>query len=823
MKLLELTICEVRGIRHLTLKPDGKNIVISGPNGSGKSGVVDAIDFLLTGKIQRLTGKGTKAITLKQHGVHVGATAADTEVKALVSIAGYPKPLEIRRSISKPDLLIYPPEAETALKPVLDFAKSGQHVLSRREILKFITAESGDRATDIQAILNLNDVEEVRQSFVKARNTLKTESEGAQKGLKIAEANVAGAAQMARYSETELLDQVNTYRAAMTGPSLATLPGENLKQRLSAPKEQRQSSINPVVAEGDLKSLMSRLGAEAVAGRSERATDLIFQVDSLLRDTKLLVEADQVKLVELGVGMLDDTGACPLCDHEWPVGELTEYLGGKLARGSEARRALQEIQSLASPLMEELRSVRSTLLALGKTAAKTNSADATCNIEAWCGEIDRLEAFLTDPVACKRSGVITGSTIGALGGSENSLSSLSSMVKTVMEAAPTVSPEQTAWDLLTRIEEHWLLLVRAKIAAEVAKAAADRGIALCAAFESGRNQALQDLYDSIKARFVELYRDIHRTDEGQFNALIKPEGAGLTFEVDFFGNGSHPPHALHSEGHQDSMGLCLYLSLAEKLNTGIVDLIVLDDVVMSVDAGHRREVCRMLKKRFPERQFLITTHERAWAGQLRAECVVSSGNSINFYNWSLETGPCVDQSDDAWEIIRAALERDDVNRAAHALRYGLESFFRQACGNLRAQVPYNTSERWDLGDFMPSAVTRLRKYIKDAATSAKSWGKNDDAASLEEFESVLAQAFQKSQAEQWAINPNVHFNAWADFSRQDLEPVVETMQELCQQFKCSTCDGALEAQSVGMDVKFVKCPCGNVSLNLEKNKGKASK
>jgi recombinational DNA repair ATPase RecF len=41
MKLLELEIHNIRGIRHLLLKPDGKNLVVWGPNGSGKSAVVD--------------------------------------------------------------------------------------------------------------------------------------------------------------------------------------------------------------------------------------------------------------------------------------------------------------------------------------------------------------------------------------------------------------------------------------------------------------------------------------------------------------------------------------------------------------------------------------------------------------------------------------------------------------------------------------------------------------------------------------------------------------------------------------------------------------
>lgn len=66
MKILELKIKDVRGIRdEMPFEPNGENMVIFGPNGTGKSAVVDAIDFLFTGDISRLTGRGTRGMTLK--------------------------------------------------------------------------------------------------------------------------------------------------------------------------------------------------------------------------------------------------------------------------------------------------------------------------------------------------------------------------------------------------------------------------------------------------------------------------------------------------------------------------------------------------------------------------------------------------------------------------------------------------------------------------------------------------------------------------------------------------------------------------------------
>jgi len=67
MRIDELKINNFRGIPELEREPEGGNIGLVGPNGSGKSSVMDAIDFLLTGKVQRMTGEGTGDLSINDH------------------------------------------------------------------------------------------------------------------------------------------------------------------------------------------------------------------------------------------------------------------------------------------------------------------------------------------------------------------------------------------------------------------------------------------------------------------------------------------------------------------------------------------------------------------------------------------------------------------------------------------------------------------------------------------------------------------------------------------------------------------------------------
>ena len=116
MRVLELEIHNVRGIPHLLLKPNGRNFVVWGPNGSGKSAVVDAIDFLLTGRISRLTGKGTGDITLNKHGPHIDHKPEEATVRAIVQLLGLKDPVEIKRCMAHPNKL----ECENAVTPHLE-------------------------------------------------------------------------------------------------------------------------------------------------------------------------------------------------------------------------------------------------------------------------------------------------------------------------------------------------------------------------------------------------------------------------------------------------------------------------------------------------------------------------------------------------------------------------------------------------------------------------------------------------------------------------------------------------------------------------------
>ena len=815
MRVLELEIQNVRGILNLSLKPAGKNFVIWGPNGSGKSAVVDAIDFLLTGRVSRLTGKGTGGITLSKHGPHIDHRPEEAVVRAIIQLPGVKDPVELKRCMAKPNILECEMSLKSVIEPVMALARRGQHVLTRREILKYITAEANTRAQEIQELLNITDIEDVRKVFVKVRNDLDKDLQSSKRALEIAKGAVNATIQEKTFQKDAVLYAANQNRKILGGGTISTLHSKDLKTGLVPPiVASSDKAINVTLLERDIQNLANVTVPQnqtLIAKNDEELRALITTVRS---DPQLLQALSHLQLTKLGMELIDETGKCPLCDTPWPPGKLREYLEQRLLTAKVAEQYQERIKGFSSGISDSINATVASIQKVISAARIVGLEEDLSILQSWLANLQDLSSILGAAIEKYPDPRYDLNQVKNMLAPINIDQTLTGISSTVSIKYPKTTPEQTAWDTLTRLEENLKALEEAENTFKIVELSQGRAIILLDSFQAARDKVLGELYEDIRDRFVNLYLKLHGIDEEKFKAKIGPEGAGLNFEVDFYGRGTHPPHALHSEGHQDSMGICLYLALAERLTGGLIDLIILDDVVMSVDADHRRQVCHLLLTSFPRRQFLITTHDKTWANQLKSEGVVSSGGIFEFYNWNVDTGPQVSYEVDMWERIEEDIQRNDVPAAAGRLRRGLEQFYGMVCDALQARVIYKLTGQWDLGDLLPAAMREYRSLLKRGKESAQSWGEKDRFDMLQELDSIVGSIYARSNAEQWAINASIHYNNWANLSAKDFRPVVEAFQDLCGLFVCSNCSGMLHIVVKGFKPEGVRCKCGKVDWNL---------
>ena len=236
---------------------------------------------------------------------------------------------------------------------------------------------------------------------------------------------------------------------------------------------------------------------------------------------------------------------------------------------------------------------------------------------------------------------------------------------------------------------------------------------------------------------------------------------------------------------------------------------------MSVDRGHRRELCRLLKTRFPETQFIITTHDKVWVKQMQTERLVKSKGGVAFHSWNVQTGPIVEQAVGVWDEIESAVAKGNTDVAAGRLRRHMEYVAGELADQLGAKPRFRGDFSYDLGDLFQPVIGRYGALLRRAAKAADTWNNQDARERVEALKIAWAETLSAYQGEAWVVNRAVHFNEWATFTEAEFREVVETFKRLLAELRCSSCESWLYATPKKGHPENLRCRCGSVMLNLK--------
>jgi recombinational DNA repair ATPase RecF len=814
IQIESITMKEVRGLRDLTLDFDNKSFVVSGPNGSGKSGVVDAIEFCLTGEISRLSGKGTAGITLQRHGPHVDRRddPAAAEVTIHLRLLKLNKSAVITRNMKKPrELRIEPndPDIRAALEEV---ASHPEVVLSRREIIKYVLAEAGERSKEVQALLRLDRISQIRGTLGTAYNKLKTTSDQAAGESANALTALQRHLDIETTSPENILATVNERRVTLGLEGIETLAAHT-KVDAGVEAGATASAFNKDSALRDVDALKDSTEDSATLRQLE-VDRLLDEIAAIEADPDLLKLVQRESFLETGLGFLDSQ-FCPLCDSEWTnIDALRSHLEEKLALSAAAGKRRKAILKDAGEIAKAARSVRALVVPVIALATGESKSDMATKLTTWT---ESLAAFADQTTSIE--GVVQSKARLTEGWIEipDELPTDLASLRTVLKAKPDQSATVNAQTYLTRAQDRYSEFREARQKQRAAAKARDAAKVALDTYSAVSEEKLSAMYESVEEDFSSFYREINSGDETAFKARLEQGAGKLDLSVDFYGLGMFPPGAYHSEGHQDGMGVCLYLALMKRLFGDNFSFAVLDDVVMSIDSGHRKQFCRLLREVFPKTQFIITTHDAIWARQMQSEKLVGPRASVEFQGWSVQTGPVFEPVSEVWDRIDADLKRNDVPAAAGRLRRHLEYTSTELADLLAARVAFRGDAGYELGDLFPPVVGRQGDLLKLASAAANSWNDTDAATKAQEMKDARSEALAYYGGEQWVVNKAVHFNEWASFSKADFAPVVEAVRALLEQWQCKNPEcGSWLYPTPKQDPESLRCHCGSVNVNLKK-------
>ena len=814
IRIDSITIREFRGIRDLTLNFDGKNFAICGPNGTGKSGVVDALEFALTGNVSRLSGEGRGEISLKQHGPHVDRRNDPDKACVTIKIAipSLSKTVTVERDLKAPAVARLTPADPAALKVLHQVALHPEMVLSRRELIRYVLATPGKRAEEVQALLHLDRVEQVRVVLQKIANS--SERQLVPLGTASAQAreNLLRALGISELTNEKVLAAANAQRLILGLPVLADVnETTSLKDGMVAGDSAKPHRIPKNSALADIRAAREALTEVSDHPTMTRVAEVMADLSALASDPAVAASVKRENFYTTGMELIA-AEVCPFCDTRWDIGELKKHVQAKIDHLEDISRRRTTAEKKSAPLIATLQKVKiamETLMGYASVVMPPVRRDEIREYSAHCGiAVQRLAALLPlgETLAILPSVPIVPETV---------LHAVAKLEE-VVTALPEPTKQDAAREWLAVAEERLEVWRDAMRKQKAARDQADKARKVADVYAATSDQVLAGIYAAVEKDFASLYSFINRDDEDKFKAQLIPSRGKLGFDVDFYGRGFFPPGAYHSEGHQDSMGLCLYLALMRHLQGDRFTFAVLDDVLMSVDSGHRREVCTLLKREFPKTQFIMTTHDPIWLRHMRTEGLTGARSSVSFRSWNVDQGPNRWDERDVWTELNDYVKENDVRAAAALLRNYLEFTSAELCHRLRALVEFRGDAQYQLGELLPAAISQLRKLYARAKEAANSWNQKEIVEELTARSSNFAILAETSKAEQWQVNAAVHFNSWDNLTKQDFQPVLNAFHELLTAFTCVDCGEYLRVSPDRETAESVRCECGRRSINLRK-------
>lgn len=323
-----------------------------------------------------------------------------------------------------------------------------------------------------------------------------------------------------------------------------------------------------------------------------------------------------------------------------------------------------------------------------------------------------------------------------------------------------------------------------------------------------RKTYVEEILEKISDEVEKLYEQIH-PDEGigEIRFYLKPNTIGsLEFDGLFQSASEIPPQAYYSESHLDTLGICVFLALAKFFRTDRT-VVVLDDVLTSIDGPHLDRFMKLLHKEAATfKHVIVTTHYRPWRDRYRwGKGPIANTQMIELGPWTLDKGLNIGEFLTAIEELRKVLASGSFDRQVVASKAGiiLESLLDFLTLRYRCLVPHTITGEHTLGELAQGIDTKLSKVLSSRKAPSKG------ATKIE----ILLRPFIDAATEQnWVRNTvGCHFNSLgSEVTDSEVKAFGNTVLVLADSLICTSCHTLPTRRPSG---SFWQCECGELELN----------
>jgi energy-coupling factor transporter ATP-binding protein EcfA2 len=634
--LQKITLTSIRGATkcaEILFNPD-KNITMFGENGTGKSTIVDGFSLLCErdfGSLEERSGAS------KDHIVSINGKAAGLSVKLDTSKGAWKGALA-KKTIAVDPTAPPPPDVRILRRSNILRLIDQQPKKRFEELARFVDTAGVERSeTTLRGAIKTTEgeLQDASSSYLQAVQTLEQHWETRGQPGTDAQEWARGERERditALQSEVETLDNA---KSALTAAGQAKTTLEARIQRFNMAAEALAA------AELALQQAQSAL------------TDGNESLVTLLQQAKSYIEAEPT------------IGSCPVCEQDIQRDPLLQRLQARLEAMHDLVAASERVATA-----RQVRDAQASQVETARTEFAERIDEATQRL--LLPELDGLVGTAILRAELEAIQQIEAEKAGAKIDSWNALTpkiqTLGESLEAHLEAQrETVHLHTTVTQLIDTIEEK-------DRQQHERQDLLDRLSGLLEVVESNRKAVVSEVLDDICKEVESLYSTIHPGEDiGKVRLYLDPKTRGsLHLEANFFGIEQIPPQSLYSDSHLDTLGLCVFLALAKKYRTDDT-IVVLDDVVTSVDSGHLDRYINLVEQESEHfDHVIVTTHYRPWRERYRNHRAPSGNvHFIELGPWSLTEGIRVYGTKLALDELRQSVAAAPMDRQAVASKAGI--------------------------------------------------------------------------------------------------------------------------------------------------------
>ena len=790
-KIKEIKIEKFRGI-PLFLKLDLKkrNLLIKGDNGSGKSSIVDAIEFFYTGDVSRL--KGVKGITLKRHAPHVNFKPEDIKIK-----------IEFTGDVSLEKTYSNDLTQQEILQEYFKIAKERRFILHREELINFIASAPADKYRAIASIIgieSLDDIEiEMMRLFEKFRKKVDVLEDSLNKNItdlsRIIGKDISDVDQIIIAINQKLKE--NNLPKLDSIEDIRNYSEEKFKSIIRKGESSKKiTSIKNLIKE--IKNFSNkRINIKDLKKINELKRHLLKEnIKSKIRLKDFLIEGKEVVKTE-------NKNICPLCNQEIIIKNLIDSINKRLKDLELSTKEASQLRDLSYPIISNLSLKLSDLISIESNIEKIDelkrfkevldrNTALINNLKNSIEQYDNFETQITIEDYDQLFGII-----------KELLKKLLKECKETLENFQLTDRENKIYEiisLLNQIKTKREDIIKINSELKMNKRYYDLAEKIYYTFSDVKKEKIDRVYNELKKDIQNFYKKLHPNDQHQNIDLSMDQAkrASTLLKIDSFNRKGEDPRALISEGHLDSLGVCIFLAFVKKFNQDF-PLIVLDDIVTTIDANHRESLAKLLLEEFNEYQLIITTHDEIWFEQLCANQNVygAEGNfsNLKITDWDLELGPRILHYRPQWERILNNLNSEDKDTAGMESRLYLEWILKEICERMKGKVEYRREGKYMVNELLDAAQGRMKDLIKRIIDN-------------DEFKNKVQNTFISLRSCQFMANLLSHDNeANKLLSKSEVKSFCDTVNKLYKAFLCSKCGYFITYERESKDIRCLNPRC----------------